>query len=74
MISSRLPDQTDTVALFSHGQFMQAVRMSVLYPSASNKEKMRGFWLDFGLPAFQNTERFNLELLAKDWVVRPTVS
>lgn len=66
-----LPDQAGTVALFTHGQFMQAVRMSVLYPGASNQDKMRSFWLDSGLPAFQNTERFNLELQAQGWAVGP---
>jgi len=49
---------------------MQAVRMSVPYPGASNQDKMRSFWLDSGLPAFHNTERFNLELLAEGWVIR----
>jgi len=39
--------------------------MSVLYPGASNQDKMRSFWLDSELPAFQIGERFNLELLAK---------
>jgi broad specificity phosphatase PhoE len=68
-----LPDQAGTVVLFSHGQFMQAIRMSVLYPGASNQDKMRRFWLDSGLPAFQNAELFCLELPAKDWVVLPTV-
>ena len=66
-----LHDQAATVALFSHGQFMQAVRMSVLYPGASNQDKMRSFWLDSGLPAFHNAERFNLELLANGWAIRP---
>ena len=66
-----LPDQAGTVVLFSHGQFMQAVRMSVLYPGASNQDKMRSFWLDSGLPAFQNAERFNMELLAKGWAIQP---
>jgi hypothetical protein len=66
-----LPDQAGTVVLFSHGQFMQAVRMSVLYPGASNQDKMRSFWLDSGLPAFHNAERFNLELLAKGWAIQP---
>jgi hypothetical protein len=32
---------------------------------------MRSFWLDSGLPAFQNAERFNLELLAKGWAIQP---
>jgi hypothetical protein len=66
-----LHDQAATVALFSHGQFMQAVRMSVLYPGASNQDKMRSFWLDSGLPAFHNAERFSVELLANGWAIRP---
>ncbi len=30
---------------FSHGQFMQAVRMSLLFPHWDNKQKMEHFWL-----------------------------
>lgn len=66
-----LPDQAGTVVLFTHGQFMQAVRMSVLYPAASNQDKMRSFWLNSGLPVFENAERFELELLANGWITRP---
>jgi hypothetical protein len=66
-----LQDQAATVLLFTHGQFMQAVRMSVLYPAASNQDKMRSFWLDSGMPAFENAERFDLELLTKGWAIRP---
>jgi broad specificity phosphatase PhoE len=65
-----LQDQAATVLLFTHGQFMQAVRMSVLYPAASNQDKMRSFWLDSGMPAFENAERFDLELLTKGWAIR----
>jgi broad specificity phosphatase PhoE len=60
-----LPDQDGTVLLFSHGQFMQAVRISALYPAASNQDKMRSFWLESGLPAFQNAETFKLESRSK---------
>jgi broad specificity phosphatase PhoE len=60
-----LPDQDGTVLLFSHGQFMQAVRISARYPAASNQDKMRSFWLESGLPAFQNAETFKLESLSK---------
>ena len=65
-----LPEQNGQVLLFSHGQFMQAVRMSALYPAASNQDKMRSFWLDSGLPAFQNAEQFHLELMTTGWVIR----
>jgi broad specificity phosphatase PhoE len=30
---------------FSHGQFMQAVRISLLFPHWDNKQKMEHFWL-----------------------------
>jgi flagellar assembly factor FliW len=43
----------------------------VLYPAASNQDKMRSFWLDSGMPAFENAERFDLELLTKGWAIRP---
>ena len=65
-----LPDQDGTVLLFSHGQFMQAVRISALYPAASNQDKMRSFWLDSGLPAFQNAESFELESLSNGWGIQ----
>jgi broad specificity phosphatase PhoE len=32
------------VYAFSHGQFMQAVRVSLLYPDRTSKQKMRCFW------------------------------
>jgi probable phosphoglycerate mutase len=36
----------DALALaFSHGQFMQALRISLLYPHWDNKKKMDHFWL-----------------------------
>ena len=57
-----LSDRYGTVVLFSHGQFIQAVRISVLCPAASNQDKMRRFWFDSGLPMFQNAEQLDLEL------------
>jgi broad specificity phosphatase PhoE len=44
------------VFLFSHGQFIHAVRMIVLYPEASDREKMERFWRPDGLPAVCNAE------------------
>jgi broad specificity phosphatase PhoE len=36
----------DALALaFSHGQFMQALRISLLFPHWDNKQKMEHFWL-----------------------------
>ena len=36
----------DSLALaFSHGQFMQALRISLLFPHWDNKQKMEHFWL-----------------------------
>jgi hypothetical protein len=39
----RLPP--DALALaFTHGQFMQALRISLLFPQWDNKQKMEHFW------------------------------
>ena len=42
------------VLLFSHGQFIHAVRTIVLYPGASDRERMERFWRRDGLPAVGN--------------------
>ena len=64
-----LPEQDGQVLLFSHGQFMLAICMSVLSPGASSQEKMRWFWLDSGQPAFQNAVCFRIELRAQRWAI-----
>jgi broad specificity phosphatase PhoE len=51
-----------TVFLFSHGQFMQAVKTTVVYPQASDQEKMRLFLRNDLRPAFQNCELLHLRL------------
>lgn len=38
-----LPDHA-TPVLFSHSQFMQAVRMTLMFPEASDAQKMASFW------------------------------
>ena len=47
LVALRSPDAagkgTD-VALFSHGQFIQAVRMTLMFPGASDAQKMASFW------------------------------
>jgi broad specificity phosphatase PhoE len=51
-----------TVFLFSHGQFMQAVRITVLYSETSDKEKMRLFFENEACAPFQNAELFRLNI------------
>jgi broad specificity phosphatase PhoE len=57
-----LGGRPNAVLLFSHGQFMQAVRMTILFPAASDLEKMRQFSLNDKHPLFRNTESLQLEL------------
>lgn len=56
-----LPDDSQ-VLLFSHGQFMHAVRLLVLHPALTDRERMRLFWREDGLPSVENGERIELEL------------
>jgi hypothetical protein len=51
------------VYVFSHGQFIQAVRSIVIDSDLSNHEIMRQFW-GKGSPAIANVER--VELCRKD--------
>jgi broad specificity phosphatase PhoE len=46
----------DSVLVFSHGQFIQAVRMLVLYPDATDRQRMEHFWRADGRPAIRNAE------------------
>jgi broad specificity phosphatase PhoE len=57
-----LAGHADIVFLFSHGQFMQAVWVTLLYPEASDQEKMHYFLQGGDLPSFQNASLLQLEL------------
>ena len=39
---------------FSQGQFIHAVRMVVLHPTAMDRQRMLQFWRADGMPAVQN--------------------
>jgi broad specificity phosphatase PhoE len=54
--------QVNRVFLFSHGQFTQAVRVTVAHPEATDQEKMRRFVKPGMHPAFQNVGLLELEL------------
>lgn len=68
----RLEDQPagSKILVFSHGQFIQAVRMTVLYPSATDKERMEYFRRADELPAVRNDELIELELEENGWQLR----
>jgi broad specificity phosphatase PhoE len=55
------------VLVFSHGQFIHAVRMVVLYPEATDKQRMLHFWRADGMPAVQNAELVELERTEASW-------
>jgi hypothetical protein len=44
------------VLIFSHDQFIRAVRMIILHPGATDRQRMKHFCADDGLPAVQNAE------------------
>ncbi len=70
---AQLPE--DALAyVFSHGQFIQAVRMTVLYPEADDKERMRLFWREDGASAVANGERVGLEHREAGWQIETAVS
>lgn len=54
----------DLVYVFSHGQFIEAIRSLVIDTPLSDKEKMRKFW-GKGRPAIANAERFELQPTAE---------
>ncbi len=54
------------VYVFSHGQFIQAVRSLVVDSALSGREKMQRFW-GKGSPAIANTERIELNFSAGVW-------
>lgn len=49
------------VYVFSHGQFIQAVRSLIVDSESSDREKMREFW-GKGAPAIGNAERIELRM------------
>lgn len=54
------------VVLFSHGQFMQAVRQSVLWPRGSDAEKMAAFWPGDQRAPVLNCQKVELSLARAD--------
>jgi hypothetical protein len=58
---------TESLAyVFSHGQFIQAVRSLVMDSELTDREKMRKF-RGQGSPAIGNAERVELEYEAGSW-------
>ena len=54
------------VHVFSHGQFIQAIRSLVVDAELSEREKMRKFW-GKGSPAISNAERVELAFDSRIW-------
>jgi broad specificity phosphatase PhoE len=48
------------VFVFSHGQFIQAMRTIVLDPAATDRKHMERFWRADGMPAIGNAELIDL--------------
>lgn len=56
-----------SVLIFSHGQFIQAVRMLLLYPKATDRQRMEHFWRADGLPAVRNAELVETTWNGQGW-------
>jgi broad specificity phosphatase PhoE len=61
-----LPDGSQAL-VFSHGQFIHAVRMVVFHPGATDKQRMLHFWRADGMPAVQNAELVELQRTEVSW-------
>ena len=58
--------EDSSIYIFSHGQFIQAVRSLVVESEMTGREKMRKFWGD-GSPAIGNAELVELSLQGGIW-------
>lgn len=55
------------VYTFSHGYFMQAVRLSLTHPDLTASDRMRMFRPEDGSPPFENTDVFPIEWNGSNW-------
>jgi broad specificity phosphatase PhoE len=62
--------KSNRIFVFSHGQFIHAVRMMILYPDSTDAERMRLFWRKDGLPSVQNCELIEAEWSDNIWTLR----
>jgi broad specificity phosphatase PhoE len=58
------------VLIFSHGQFIHAVRMLILHPYRTDAERMRLFWRTDGLPSVRNGELIAAECVGGEWSLK----
>ncbi|MGC5799010.1 histidine phosphatase family protein [Sphingomonas sp. NFX23] len=63
-----LPERS-IVLLFSHGQFIQAVRAVVAAPDVDDQSKMRGFWRKGEAPAISNAQSVILHHSSGRWTL-----
>lgn len=61
----------ERVYLFSHGQFIQAVRSLITQSNLELRDIMRGFWRKGAAPAISNAEIVPFVLVEKSWQVAP---
>lgn len=59
------------VYAFSHGQFMQALRLSLLFPHWTAREQMAHFWPFNARHPVLNGERMGVRWAAGRWMVEP---
>ncbi|PTQ63569.1 broad specificity phosphatase PhoE [Sphingomonas sp. PP-CE-3G-477] len=65
---AKLPARS-IVLLFSHGQFIQAVRAVVAAPDTDDRGKMRGFWRKCEAPAISNAQCVKLHHSFGRWAI-----
>lgn len=58
------------VYAFGHGQFMQAVRMVLLYPDWSAKQKMENFWSFNARHPIANADRMEIQHWSGTWLTQ----
>jgi broad specificity phosphatase PhoE len=63
--------QDALVYAFSHGEFMQAVRVSLLYPAWSSKQKMAHFWPFHAKFPILNCARLEASFDSQRWSTQP---
>lgn len=66
---SRLPAESHIV-VFSHGQFMQALRQTVVYPHTSPADKMDDFWAHEQRLPVLNGQKIRFEWSDGRWALR----
>jgi broad specificity phosphatase PhoE len=61
-----------TIIVFSHGQFIQAIRHMVMFPAWGDKQKMEYFWSFSKRSPVLNCQKIYVEFDSKNWRLSQT--